>query len=794
VSYKAIEKQVLVRSAGELITLDVRLEDAEAEMQEITLTVKQRNRGKEIMQKAREKRVFYLDNIHDYSCETYQKISVEREYKAPSVHADSSRNKETASDSLKITKEKPEPDGDKKPVKKVVKKEKTNSIESFSTIYFMKPGKYKEDITAYHDFTEKKPTGHPQSVTFGFTYGEPDIASDQFEGTNSAILDYDPQSSDFNFYQSLINVPEISDKPLQSPLAPTADLSYRFRLESTFFEGDKQIFKISVEPIFKNEGLFEGTIYIEDSSYAIRSVDFKINPFALHTCSEFHIIQNYASLGDGIYLPVRREYTYTMFYNGDKTYGNTQVEHTNYKVNKGLDPKLFGAEVKLYQPDAFDKDTLFWNQKRPFLLKPNEEDYILETDSMNALYASKEYLDSIDRDYNHLKIWNFLLTGIIHRDRYKKYNFYISPLIQQLNPFGIGGYRHMLGGEFTKEFKNHYTLETDELLNYGFANKDLKWRMGAGLTYVPKRFVRTYVQVGDLYTMINSNASFSQVFSRSNYVRSQSVLVSQRMELINGLFGEVSFYYAKQTPLDAMKIEEWSKKLFGGELNTPTDFTPYIKSEIKLQLKYRLGQKYVIKNDKKLIIGSYYPEFTLTYRKGIPGLLGSEVNYDYLEAGFHRELKLARLGYSGLDISAGSFINSRSLRVLEYKYFRGSDEYLFYDPLGSFQLLGYTLSTATGYFRANYIHHFDGWPTDKIPVIRALKIGLAGGAGIMLMQQNNFRHAEIFAGIERKVKIKGQFFRFGAYAVTADNTIEGAKWTWKFGISTYNDYTRKWDY
>jgi hypothetical protein len=112
--------------------------------------------------------------------------------------------------------------------------------------------------------------------------------------------------------------------------------------------------------------------------------------------------------------------------------------------------------------------------------------------------------------------------------------------------------------------------------------------------------------------------------------------------------------------------------------------------------------------------------------------------------------------------------------------------------MGSFQLLGYTLSTATGYFRANYIHHFEGFITDKLPVIRWLRLSLAAGGGVLLLQQDNFRHAEIFAGIERQFRIKTQLFRIGCYAVTADNKLQGAHFNWKFGISFYDKYSGRW--
>jgi hypothetical protein len=63
-----------------------------------------------------------------------------------------------------------------------------------------------------------------------------------------------------------------------------------------------------------------------------------------------------------------------------------------------------------------------------------------------------------------------------------------------------------------------------------------------------------------------------------------------------------------------------------------------------------------------------------------------------------------------------------------------------------------------------------------------------------LIEDDNFRHMEVFAGIERVFKIRKELVRFGGYFVTSDNTIGSATYTFKLGVSFFNVFSGKFDY
>ena len=173
------------------------------------------------------------------------------------------------------------------------------------------------------------------------------------------------------------------------------------------------------------------------------------------------------------------------------------------------------------------------------------------------------------------------------------------------------------------------------------------------------------------------------------------------MEIVNGLYGEVSLNYADQKGIENLELSRWSEELFG-DLNEPVDFDRYTRSVVELKLKYRFHQEYVMKGKQKIVIGTNYPELDILYKKGVPGLFNSEVNYDYVELNVYDDIQMARFGYSQWSATAGTFLNKNSLRVLEHRYFRGSDRFFFSNPVYSLQLLGPTLHTSNEFLQAQF--------------------------------------------------------------------------------------------
>ena len=770
-SYDTLTTEIRV-SGKKAITKDFVLQDSSNELNSIEIFANSRDIAREVISNAMEKRSGYYANYARTRFDMYQKISLQREF--PDTNSTDSL--------IKDLKRKERP--------RIMDQEELR--ESYSAVIGNRP-RFHEKILAYKNYNDLR-EWDGLSGGIRIDVGEHDITPQQNMWSNPYIITSNYAFTEFDILTTNLDLPSLCNKKILSPLGVGAMLNYRYTVEAISYRDNKKVYLIKVDPIFNVEPLFSGIITIEDGTWAVLDYDLSLNPLSLFYFSSFRIRQINHWQGTGDFYPEKRTIEYTIQEGALNTYtGRIAVDYSNVEIDSLVEKEVFTDEVQTYDDLAFDRDSLYWVEKRTLEIDSLEAKFIHRTDSLRAYYVSQEYYEIEDSTINNLNIWDYLLNGITHKNRARQWQFYLNPLIMQMNIFGIGGYRHRLGGTFQKEFENNYLMEVEGDVDYGIRNKDIRGKAGIGLTYIPKKFVRTFIRVGDYYDMINTYASVGSMFSRSNYVRSQTFSIAQRMELVNGLFGEITFDYSDQKPINNLLQDNWSSDLFG-DVNKPIDFERYIKMEVKLDIKYYFKQKYIIKKGKKIILGSKYPVFSMIYRKGLPRIFNSEVDFDYVEIGFKHSTELGRWGTVDWSVLGGTFFNRNNLRLLEYKYFRGSDAFFFSDPLRSFQLLGPTLSTPNAFYRANYFQHFDGIILNKIPLINRLKLTEAGGAGFIAIPNQDFAHAEFYLGLERVVRIRKQLFRFGVYGCTSDSSLDKANYELKFGVNFFNTYTKKWSF
>ncbi len=772
VGYSPKEKEINITNISQ--SHNIHLMPSSEELLELEIVSNTRNKAKEIIKSVKNNKKKYSIGAFNFNYNQYTKNSIEKR-QIKSIYKDEDSNSKLSFDtSINVN----------------FNNDILKFIESYSTIYFQQPNRYYWDYSGYHDFADTK-NNQSYSVSADMGFGEYQIVPD-YESEDDRELLNELMDININIYDNNIELPNITEKSIVSPLGFNGSIYYRYDLEGSFYNKKNKIYKIKVTPLFKGEPLFEGLLFIEDETFRIASYELKVSGPKLNY-EEFHLIEDFSLVKNRFNLSKRKVIDYTIKEGKYKVIGNIKTVLKNYKINNNLPEYFLKNQIKYFNDSIQLRDSIFWRDIRSIELKENELDYIKHTDSLRDKYQSEKYLLQQDSAMNKITIGRLVFSGLFHRNRFKGNTFYLEPIVSQFNLFGIGGYRHRIGWHYDKTLTNKNKLELHNEIDYGFRNKDTKGNLELAYNYSKKRFLRTFVSIGDRYTLINRYASVSSAFSRGNYVRSKHIIAAQRGELWNGLYGEIKLEYAIKSPLIGLDFADWSMEVFG-ELNNPEDFTQYTKSEMRLQLTWVPFQKFYYKGEHKISLGSDLPTVNLIYRKGFPNLFNSEVDFDFIEIGANDEVKIPQLGTSKWNIQVGSFLNKKNLRVIEWKYFRGSDPIFFSNPLNSFQLLGPTLSTENEFLRANYLHHFEGNILNKVPLLHYLKLQLSAGSGVILVPRDDLAHVEIYFGISRRFQIKNQIFKLNTYAVTSANTLVGANYQFKFGISLYDPFNKRWDY
>lgn len=759
------KKTVPVTITNKNVVLNTTMKENATALKEVTVSAKGKDPAYEIIKNAQKKRAFYRNQVEGYQCQTYIKVSLEKEYK---------QRGDSIPDSLKNK----------------ITRERMNMVESYSTTYYKSPSTFKEIKTAYRDLADKEA---PQNVTVSFDYK--DDVPPSWDETNPALFYLNVSDADFNFYKSSLKLPNLGETPYVSPIGASAMVMYKFRLDEMFHENGKLIHKIEVIPRFKTEALFSGYIYIMDGSWAIKSVDLAIAKNSLHYFKTFRVKQDHEPINDSVWVVSRREFFYTSREGRKTMIGNTIAVHSDYTINPEFPKKLFNNELYRTEDDAYDKDSTFWDSIRPITLKAEEMEFIEVQDSIKNYHESEEYLREQDSIRNHLNIWSFLVNGIYHRNRVRGTDWYISPLLEQIVPFGIGGYRHRLGGNIEKEWSKAKSVRLSGDIDYGFRNRDIKGEGEVSYLYEPKKFGRIYVGAGDVYDMVNTYESVQAIFSRSNYVRKTHFSAAHRMEYANGVYIKSGLEFSDRQSIEQLELDPFLNDLFG-ELNEPQPFDRYRVFLFDMKINLTFKQQYYTKPYKKVIVGSKYPRLNIHYKKGIPGVLNSEVDFDFLQLNLKHDFVLGTFGTSRYNITTGRFLRAKDLRFLEHKFFRGSDKWFFSNPLLSFQMLGPSLNTPNAYFQANYIHHFNGALLNKVPLINRLGLQTVGGAGALLIEDNNFVHTEAFVGIEWPFRLWKQVLKIGVYGSGSYDNENGNQLNTqiKFGMDFFNPVTNSWTY
>lgn len=694
--------------------LDITLKPEEVLLKEVSVSANAEDPAYAIIRQAIKKRKYYLEQVEAFSCDVYIK-GLQRIKKFPKTFM----GQAISPDMIGII-------------------DSTSGIvylsESVSRFNFRQPNDIKEEMIS------SKVSGSNQA----FSYNQ---ASDML----------------FNFYENLITVEDLSDRGFVSPISATAMLYYKYRLIGTFRENGVLINKIQVIPRRKNDPVFQGNIYIIEDLWRIHSTELYLTSDAnIDFVDTLWVRQVHAPIEKDIWLPISNRFDFhysVMGFNGNGTFVGL---NSNYNIRPDFHKKFFTNEVMKVLEESNKKDSVYWVQNRPVPLTPEEKADYLKRDSLESIKKSKPYLDSLDRKTNKFN-WGDILIGYSYSNRYKKEVYSVTGPIQTFQYNTVEGFNISLGGQYSKRFENRKSYSIAPKLRYGFASRQLTGNIRAAYSFNARKFASVSFSAGTdnvqyapkaIPSLVNT---FYALLNRQSFMKlyhKRFASITFREELVNGIYLNSSAEYAVRSPLVNHSSYSFYKKDQAFTSNNPldeTDDSPAFERsssfKVSAELKFVFKQKYITRPNRKHVSGSKYPTLVAGYTKGIRGI--SDVDYDLVTAGIEDEIRFGLFGNGRYNVTAGGFLNTRSMYFMDYHHFLGNQTILTDDELNRFNALGYYhYSTNSRFLEAHYEHNFGGFFLNKLPFIRKLK--LKEVASVHYLSNDRIsRYIEFSAGVQR---------------------------------------------
>lgn len=545
---------------------------------------------------------------------------------------------------------------------------------------------------------------------------------------------------DFDFYDNHINI----EREILSPIANTALQYYRYKLVGTFFdENGYEVNKIQVIKKRASDPVVSGFIYIVEDLWNIHSTELYVTGKAIKqpALDTLVITQVHVPVEQpDKWMLLSQSLDFKFGFLGFKAEGNFTGVFSNYELNKEFTEKFFSQEIFKVEEGANEKEAIYWDSIRPIPLTVEEGLDYVKKDSLQRIWESKPYMDSLDRKNNKFKVWDILL-GYDWRNSYEKKVFsFQSPLTAILfNP--VQGYYANLGLSYRKTYDKYNTrrLSLTGNIQYGFSDQRFRGEGGITYNFNQTKFTRLAITGGSATRQFNggdpvnrSFNSFTSIIQHKNYLhlyQREYGKIRLRHELVNGLLFYGSFEYEDRSYLNNTS----ESSLFNQDdvfepnniiLNREGVPVPARHQALifNASFRIRIKQKYLTYPDRKFIVGSDQPDVWVHYRRGIKAL-GSDVDFDQIWINYWDEITFGLVGRTAFHIEAGTFLRKNNLRFIDWQHFTGN-QFLIANPqnyLQNFLLLPYyERSVNSAWTQMHFRHNFDGYLLDKIPLLQKL--------------------------------------------------------------------------
>lgn len=575
------------------------------------------------------------------------------------------------------------------------------------------------------DSTEKSllPVILSESVSDFYYLKDPKLKKEEVEATHITGVDnmqmtqfLGDMALELNIYD---NIFDLFNKSFISPLAPFARSYYQFYLDDSTFIGSDWCYKLRFVPKRTGDLVFEGHMWVHDTTYAIKRFEANIAPGAnLNYIQEFYFEHTFEQVQKEIWMLTSEKMVLSFKITEKSKFlglvGRKYSQRSNFIINEPK-PEAFYRSTNTVDvlKNAKERSEQEWAALRPVSL--NEKELRIQ-EMVDSLEAQPFY-------QNMRKLTYLASTGYwpIHKIE-------IGSVASLVSANPVENLRVAAALRTSNEFSKR--LELGGRLAYGFGDERFKYNLKLRYNITPQKrgMLTAYYnydieQIGQAPTAASMGTSFvtflsTAPFDKLTFVQKTGVSLEKDVKKDLILYGALE--WKNYTPLGLATYQQVS----GFDTIQVSQLTA---TELTTRIRWTKDEEFLAGSFDRTALRSPYPILSFQGIFGFKDILRSNYRYQKYEFQFEHNTQLGVLGRMRYGFTLG-YINGTAAYPL-LKVHEGNQS--LWLLTSTFNMVNFIEFISDRYAIGFAENRWEGLFFDRIPLLKKSKIRLITTERIM---------------------------------------------------------------
>ena len=283
---------------------------------------------------------------------------------------------------------------------------------------------------------------------------------------------------DFNLYDNFINV---FDQGFVSPISDFSLYYYKFKILDTSFIDNTWCYQLSFSPRRKQEPTFTGFMWITDTSYAVKRMQWRVaKDININFVKDVIATSEFTKVNDTVWMPSLQS-LFVDFKLTEKStgfFGRKTTTYKNYAIGNSI-PKDIKKEktTTIVADDVLKIEDSYWDSARHVPLTRKEKQIYSMVDSVEKLPIYKTFSD---------------IAYLLFDYYYEVGKFEFGPYFSTFSFNPVEGNRFRVGGRTSNKFSKKVMLDG----HVAYGTRDGRFKYGAGAAYLFNKNPRISLGVG----------------------------------------------------------------------------------------------------------------------------------------------------------------------------------------------------------------------------------------------------------------------------------------------------------